>query len=211
MKVELHCHTSVYSACSPASPRELFESFISHGYDAVFLTEHHRMWRPHELEEAQETFPDLRIFSGVELNLVMDPLTHLLVLGTTDRAYLKIDEPADVLRKANDEGHLTVLAHPCRWAGGTYILDQGLRPDAMEYKTCNQEYTQAVEALRIADRLGLPVVNSGDVHVADMIGQYWIETEDPVEQPDDIRRIVQAGRYKCCTKDDHRFRRSIAP
>lgn len=207
MKVELHSHTSVYSACAPASPRELFHSFVAHEYDVVYLTEHHRMWRQHELEEAQEFFPELKIFPGVELNLLMEPLTHLLVLGTMDTAYLKITEPADVLKKARDEGHLTVMAHPCRWEGGTLLLDQGLRPDALEYKTCNQEFSQAVAAKEVADRLGLPVVNTGDVHTTDMVGRYWIETADPVEQPEDIRQIVLRGRYECHSKDEQRLLR----
>jgi hypothetical protein len=205
MKVELHCHTSLYSACASGSPRELFKAYIAHGYDAVYLTEHHRMWRPHELAEAREAFPQLRILPGVELNLVMEPLTHLLVLGSTDAEYLMIDNPARVLEKAREEGHLTVLAHPCRWEGGSHILDQGLRPDAIEYRTCSQEFTQAVAARYLAERLKLPLVNSGDTHTVDMIGKYWIETAEPLEQADDIRRIVLAGKYECHTKEEKRM------
>ncbi len=207
MKVELHCHTSFYSACASGSPRDLFHAYVSHGYEAIFLTEHHRMWRPHELAEAQEAFPQLQILPGVELNLVMNPLTHLLLLGTQDTDYLKIDKPAEVLEKARAEGHLTILAHPCRWAGGTYILDLGLRPDAIEYKTCNQEFTQAVAARELAEKLKLPIVNSGDVHSVDMIGKYWIETTEPLEQADDIRDIILAGQYECHSKDEQRLLR----
>jgi hypothetical protein len=207
MKVELHCHTSLYSACASGSPREIFQAYIAHGYDAVYLTEHHRMWRPHELAEAREAFPQLRIFPGVELNLVMEPLTHLLVLGSTDAEYLMIDNPARVLEKAREQGHLTVLAHPCRWEGGLLILDQGLRPDALEYRTCSQEFTQAAAARDLADRLKLPYVNSGDTHAADMIGKYWIETAEPLEQADDIRRIVLAGKYECHSKQEKRMLR----
>jgi predicted metal-dependent phosphoesterase TrpH len=205
MKVELHCHTSLYSACASGSPREIFQAYIAHGYDVVYLTEHHRMWRPHELAEAQATFPQLRILPGVELNLVMEPLTHLLVLGATDAEYLMIDNPAKVLEKARTEGHLTVLAHPCRWEGGAYILDQGLRPDAIEYRTCNQEFTQAVAARDLAERLKLPFVSAGDTHVVDMVGRYWIETSEPIEQADDIRRIVLAGKYQCHSKEEKRM------
>ncbi len=207
MKVELHCHTSFYSACASGSPRELFQTYVNHDYDVVYLTEHHRMWRPHELAEAQENFPQLRIFPGVELNLVRKPLTHLLVLGVTDTDYLKIKNPAKVLEKAREEGHLTVLAHPCRWQGGTYVLDEGLRPDALEYKSNNQEFSQAAAARELAGKLNLPVVNSGDSHSADMVGNYWIETSEPIEQPDDIRRIVLAGQYECHSKDDRRLLR----
>jgi len=207
MKVELHCHTSLYSACASGSPRELFHSYIAHGYDVLYLTEHHRMWRPHELAEAQATFPALRIFPGVELNLVMEPLTHLLVLGATDAEYLTTDNPARVFEKAAAQGHLTVLAHPCRWEGGAHILDQGLRPDAIEFRTCNQEFTYAAAARDLAEKFKLPFVSAGDTHSVDMIGRYWIETAEPVEQADDIRRIVLAGKYQCHDKDEKRMLR----
>jgi len=141
----------------------------------------------------------------VELNLVMEPLTHLLVLGTMDTEYLTIDNPATVLDKARAEGHLTILAHPCRWEGGTYILDKGLRPDAIEYKTCNQEFTQAVAAREVAEKLKMPVTNAGDTHSVDMIGRYWIETSQPVEQDTDIRRIILTGQYECHNKDERRL------
>ena len=196
MKVELHCHTSLYSACASGSPRDLFHAYITHGYDVVYLTEHHRMWRPHELAEVQEAFPQLRIVAGVELNLVMDPLTHLLVLGTLDTDYLMIDNPAKVLDKARAEGHLTVLAHPCRWDGGTYILDLGLRPDALECKTCNQEFTQAVAARELAEKLKMPVVNAGDTHTLSFINRFYINTDQDIDYADDIRQIVLDGRYK---------------
>ncbi len=205
MKVELHCHTSLYSACASGSPREIFQAYVAHGYDVVYLTEHHRMWRPHELAEAQEAFPQVRILPGVELNLVIEPLTHLLVLGSMDAEYLTIPNPARVLEKAREEGHLTVLAHPCRWEGGAHILDQGLRPDAIEFRTCNQEFTQAAAAKSLAERLGLPVVNCGDAHTIGMVGKYWIETAEPIQQADDIRRIVLAGKYECHTKEEKRL------
>ena len=38
-----------------------------------------------------------------------------------------------------------------------------------------------------------------------MVGKYWIETSEPVEQPDDIRRIVLAGKYERHSKDEKRM------
>lgn len=202
MKVELHLHTSRYSDCAVATPSELMETAVAAGYDAVYITEHHRIWQDHELDWLRERFPDVLIFPGVEINLPGEAMQHLLVLGTNDPTYLTLAESADILRRARDEGHLTVLAHPCRWPGAGQILDDGLRPDAMEYRTCNQDLHAAGAALAWAGELGLPVVNAGDVHSVEMVGRYWIETARPLTGPDDVRPIILAGQYERFPRDD---------
>lgn len=196
MKVELHLHTSRYSACSAVWPDEAMHALLAAGYEAVYLTEHHCVWPARELAALQREFPQLRIFPGVELNLTEDPLQHLLVLGTSDPAYLRIRRPAEVLRKAREEGRLTVLAHPCRWAGGAQMIEEGLLPDAIEFRTCNQDLYRSGEALALARRMSLPVVNAGDVHSLEMVGRYWIETARPLIRADDIRQIILSGGYE---------------
>jgi len=205
MKVELHLHTNRHSDCAVASPRELMEALIGAGYEAVYITEHHFVWSDDELAALQEEFPEIRIFPGVELNICFEPLQHLLVLGTNDPQYLTIFNPGKVLAKATDEGHLTVLAHPCRWEGASQILDDGLRPDAIEHRTGNQEFSQCAEAQAKAEEHHLPLVNAGDVHSLHMVGQFWIETARPLVDATDIRRIILAGDYENRTPRSRMF------
>ncbi|MFP4052592.1 MAG: PHP domain-containing protein [Phycisphaerae bacterium] len=195
MKIELHCHTSRYSACAVNTPEEVLAEAVRLGYHAVFLTEHDALWPEEHLGELEAAFPDIRVFGGVELTLPAGE--HLLVLGTSDPEYLELStRPSELLSKARNENRLTILAHPCRWSGRDEMLRSGLRPDAIEYRTGNQQGDAAKDARNLAMELSLPIVNAGDVHALEMMGQHWIETHDPIRSDDDIRPAIVGVNYR---------------
>jgi predicted metal-dependent phosphoesterase TrpH len=198
MKIQLHLHTSLYSSCAKAAPERLMEKLIETGFDAVFITEHNAVWRDWEVERLQERYPDIKIYPGVEITVGQQSFQHLLVLGTVDPAFLKMRGEAEILDEARARGHLTVLAHPFRWPDGHDMIDRGNYPDAIEYRTCNHGPEEGQQSLDLAQRLDLPVVNSGDVHSLEMINSFWIETEWEIFSPDDIREIIQEGAYRNC-------------
>ncbi len=195
MKVELHLHTSRYSACSKATPAELMERMIQAGYEAVFITEHDAVWGSSEIAQLQAGFPDISIFPGIEISIGQQGMQHLLVLGTTDPVYMRLDETKDILEKARAERHLTVLAHPFRWEQGAAMLADGLRPDAMEHLTNNHTPGMAKISIAAAERLDMPLVNSGDVHGLDFLNRFWIETDQPIIKASDIRPAVLNRAY----------------
>ena len=203
MKVELHCHTNRYSGCARSTPAELMERMIELGYSAVYITEHDAVWADWEIEQLQAGFPGIRIFPGLEKSIIDEEhVKHILVLGTTDPAYLALDDETAVLAKARAEGHLSVLAHPFRWPGGGYMLAAGHLPDALEHRTGNHDATRAKIAADSAEQYNLRMVNSGDTHGVEMLGRFWIETFEPIEKPDDIRGIVAAGAYRNCAAEE---------
>lgn len=171
------------------------ERMIQIGYDAVYITEHDAVWGDWEIEQLQQGFPDIRIFGGVELSTGLEKMQHLLVLGTTDRAYTRLDDVAEILEKARDEGHLTVLAHPFRWEGGAEMFNRGLQPDAIEYRTGNHDAGCAGLAEAVARQYALPLVNVGDVHGLGFLNRFWIETDRPLRKAGDIRTAVLNGEY----------------
>jgi len=196
MKVELHLHTSRYSACATAGPSEMAERLVQAGYEAVYITEHDAVWSEMEIAQLQAGFPEIRIFPGVELSLGDEFTRHLLVLGTSDPEYVRLRREAEVLGKARAEGHLTVLAHPFRWPGGPEMLEAGLLPDAIEYRAGNQPHPdQAALAEAAAAKYGLALVNAGDTHGPASLGRYWIETDRPLQHPRDIRAVVLNDQY----------------
>jgi hypothetical protein len=204
MKVELHLHTSRYSACSIDTPETLMRELIDTGYEAVFITEHDAVWRPDELDELQEAFPEIRIFPGVELSLGVHVSMHMLVLGTTDPDYaaMRYDQ-ASAIEKAQSHGNLTVLAHPYRWSGGAAILDRWQVPDAIEHRTCNHNAIMGERSRHEAARLGIRLVNCGDVHASQMVNKFWIETHVPLVNANDIHDVIINGQYDLCMREEN--------
>ena len=200
MKIELHLHTSRYSLCALNTPEEMISRLVKLSYDAVFLTEHDAIWDEKEMGELQGQFPLIKIFPGLELTLRSKRgFCHLLILGTKDPTFLEMTDAKAVLDRTRRQGHLTVLAHPFRWDGANEIVTQGYYPDAMEYHSPNQNASQADMARISAEGLCLPLVNSGDAHGVNFLGQFWIETTHPVDSADSLRRMILDGNYKNCT------------
>ena len=195
VKVELHCHTSRYSGCAISRPEQALAAYAAAGYDVVYLTEHDAVWPEVELAELREMFPSLRIYGGLEKTVELLGFQHVLVLGTSDPAYLAMDDEDELLARARRQGHLTVLAHPFRWQGGDAILRYGLLPDAIEGRTGNHDETMARQSHAAAERFGLPVVNTSDCHAAMDVGRFWVETKRDITTPADIRAIILAGAY----------------
>ena len=199
MKVELHVHTSLHSACSLATPHEIMRRLIECGYGAAYITEHDEVWDEWELADLRAHYPEILIFPGVEIALGEDLSQHLLVLGTSDRDYLRLPSAGEIIAHARGEGHLTVLAHPFRWPQSPPVLLEGaVLPDAVEFRTCNTPPGADEQAARAAERLGLPAVNAGDVHALEFINRFWIETFEPLERPDDIFSVVRSRAYRNC-------------
>jgi hypothetical protein len=201
MKVELHCHTTRYSSCATASPEVLIPALIQAGYDAVYITEHEKAWPAQELADLQGLFPAIRILAGLELSF-SPRREHLVILGACDDSYSQCREPADAISQARQRGHLTVLAHPFRWPDGAKVLLEGTMPDAIEYRTCNQDIAAAGIALNTAAKMNLPIVNAGDVHSLEMTNRFWIQTTRPIGQACDIRQIILDGAYSNHTSGD---------
>jgi len=202
MKVELHCHTARYSHTALDDPNQmvpparLVQAMITAGYDAMYITEHDVVWPDDELAQLQAAVPQIKIFPGVELNICNNKY-HLLVLGTNDPQYTLMKNEGDVVEKAHAEGHLTVLAHPWMYAEGAEKLWSGPLPDAMEGlsnkgggRISDQEIVKAITRWPVR-----PLVNASDVHPLSHINRFWIETNRPLVEADDIREIILAGDY----------------
>jgi predicted metal-dependent phosphoesterase TrpH len=190
MKVELHLHTSRYSACAIVTPRQVMHTLDECGYDAVYVTEHDAVWPDAELDELRARFPRLRIFPGVELSLGEDGGQHLLVLGTNDPWYLRQADAPEVIDRARADGCLTVLAHPFRWSDSAGMLAAEILPDALEYHTCNHAPEAAELSRMAAAARGLPLTNAGDVHALNAVDRFWIETHRDLDRPTDLREVV---------------------
>ena len=192
MKVEIHSHTNIHSQCSVIPPRELVTMADACGYDAVFITEHHKIWRPTELNSLREWSSRLRVFSGVEISFGGG--IDVLIVGAQDPVYEELRDPDDVFAQATADGLLTVIAHPYRWAD--VLPDYCTLADAIELRTCNHPLPdQADRARAYAEKHHLALVNSGDSHGLNFLNRFWLETDGDFTTPQEFRRLILANRY----------------
>jgi len=198
MKIALHVHTSLYSICSKTTPEEMIREHITCGFEAMFITEHDAIWSKSELKKARKAFPEIKIFPGVEITLFHpESLSHLLILGAPDDDYLYMASPDQVIDAAQADGYLTVLAHPYRYEDSNEMLQRGIYPDALELRTNTHNKEQGEKSEGFATEHSLKLVNSDDSHCLNDIGNYWIETDDPVEHPRELTEAILAGKYGC--------------
>lgn len=168
------------------------------GYDAIFITEHNKVWPRRDLAELREMCENIRIFGGIEISL---PKRHdLLVLGAEDPVYETLHTPEEVLAQACADGFLTVLAHPFRFheelPGFCRLVD------ALETHTCNHSDADQIEAAhQYAQEHRLAEVYSSDAHGLNFMNKFWIETNARFRTAQDFRHIVLSGHFTNCTRE----------
>jgi len=198
MKVDLHSHTDVYSPCSRIPPKELIAMAEASGYDAIFITDHGKVWTSHEFAALREFCERVRIFPGIEISLSGGQ--DILVLGADNPLYESLKSPSEVLAQACADGYLTVLAHPFRWDDA--LPDYCTLLDAAEVLTCNHPLSrQTAQAQTYAVEHNLAPVYASDAHGLNFLNKFWIETDEPFETPQELRRLILSGRYENRKRD----------
>lgn len=198
MRVELHAHTNAHSACSPVPPGHLAAVARAMGYDALFLTEHHRVWPERELARLQESVEDLTLLPGIEITVEQG--VDILVLGAQDPVYESLKTPGEVFGQACHDGLPTVIAHPYRWADA--LPDFCKLADAIEVRSCHHfraEQTQAAETYA-AENHQAPVY-AGDVHGLNYLNRFFIETHKELDSAQELRRLLLTKQYHCVAQE----------
>ena len=198
MKVEIHCHTDVHSACSRIPPRELVAMADAAGYDAVFITDHGKVWSPRELAGLHEMSDRLRVYPGIEITFPEG--RDILVLGADNPVYESLTTPSEVFAQACADGYLTVIAHPFRWHED--LPDFFTLADAIEVLTCNHpEERMAARARAYAERHNMAGVYASDAHGLNFMNKFWLETVESFDTPQEFRRIIVSRRFENRTRE----------
>ena len=193
MKVELHCHTNAHSLCSRMSPAELVAMAEACGYDAIFLTDHGKIWADRDCAGLRELCSRVRIFPGIEIALPDG--YDLLVLGAGNPLYESLVTPSEVLAQACADGYLTVLAHPFR--RHDTLPEYAQLVDAIEVRSCNHPLSSQADAAQAYARdHNIAEIHAGDAHGLNFLDKFWIETAEPFETPQDLRRQILLGNYE---------------
>ena len=212
---ELHCHTSVGSACSRQTPEELIACYAGAGYRGVVLTDHFGRGNtavPRELPWAEQM---QRFFSaadrakaaarafGMEVHFAVEfglPMAKEVLLYGLPRAFF-LDNPdlGGLLLPALSErvrraGGLVFWAHPFRVRD--YIPDPSAQLDAALLDGVEAEnYCDPDEvnegAWRFAAAHDLPVSAGSDNHRGLDALQNGLAVPEPLYTADDLKAALR--------------------
>jgi predicted metal-dependent phosphoesterase TrpH len=117
--IDCHVHTARYSGCSILDPAQACLLARQRGLRGLVFTEHQIQWPEGELDRLRDLFPDLLLFSGLEISL--EEGFDIVVLASeqelTFPAFplrITFEELLESLRPATGETFL-FMAHPFRW------------------------------------------------------------------------------------------------
>lgn len=198
MRVDIHVHTSRHSNCGVSSPEEMIQAAIASGLDALVFTEHDYMWTQEELSSLQGSYPEIKLFQGIEVSLSIDE--HMVVIGVPDAGHFyPFMSPAELRATVRSHGGAAILAHPFRWTPNVRadILEAGF--DAIEiYSNSIRNYMQA-PIRDLQAKMNLPLVALSDGHHTSHLGLYALDLARPAEDEKDLALLIAAGEFNIWT------------
>jgi len=196
MLVELHCHTSEYSACSHVNACELVKRACDLGMQAVVITDHHYQWNDADLKEVKKSsgVPDIFVvLAGQEFKT--SDYGDILIYGvkeTIKKQKLTLQQVRDKYPDA-----AIIWAHPYR-DNKIPPHDKILNPhfDAIEIFSSNYSISEAGRALNDWHQLKFTAIAGTDTHALSYTGSYPTIFDHPFDTIDELVAEIKAGRCR---------------
>lgn len=220
-RYETHMHTRQGSSCSSSSGAEMARAHKEAGYAGIFVTDHffngncavpadltwqervERFCSGYEDAKAEGDRIGLQVFFGFEYNTYG---TEFLIYNLS-KQWLLEHEGIDRMdtRKAlaimRRDGAFVIQAHPFRERG--YIDHFQLFPRDIDGVEAINAAHLGEEGKRMNDRaflyaqmFDLPVTAGSDSHHSGQLFGGGVESEEPINQPEDYLRFIQTGSLK---------------
>ncbi len=187
MLIDMHLHTSEYSACASSPVKDQIRTALQHGLNAVFITDHMKLFPEDRLVKLRKKFPEIKIFQGIEVTVQGRGWEDFVVLGIHD-PYIDGDKWTyrDLYKYVRMNKGYLIHAHPYRFTDKICCNTVDYPPDAVEVMSSNLNRSDYSRRMDYAKRINaLPVVNS-DSHTIRNTGKYytelnqWCETEEEI-------------------------------
>jgi len=203
MRVDLHVHTSEYSACAISSEKEQIETAIARGLDGIALTEHGIQRKQADLDRLNRKYAPFKIFTGVEVNVV-GSYEDILVIGVPDmteynggrREYKSIWEYQDLYKFVHERGGFIAVPHPFRHGDKVKTDVVSFVPDALELKSKNIDPGNAKLIKALARELGIKTIVASDSHHVKNTGTHHLVLHNAVHTDEDLVRELKSGQYE---------------
>jgi len=198
MLIDLHNHTSRFSACSIISPEELIDSALCSGLNGIAITEHDQWFDERTKEKLQERAgAGLRIFIGIEHAV---PGFHILSFGEQlPTGPWNSIEALDEAASGQDVA--LILAHPWRWGATARFHDETEQLaffrhfDAIEVASHNLSPEEQRLGQEFCSRFAIPTCAGSDTHSLSMSSTYATRFEREISTITELAAALRKGSY----------------
>lgn len=227
-KTELHCHSTLVSACGRITPAETVENYLAAGYTTLVITDHIsrdtfqsgnylgapdwdskvdfflRSYRA--LQEAARG--RLNILLGAEVRVDSHAAADYLIYGVTE-AFLRKSgclhnfHISDLSRVVREAGLLFVQAHPFR---NQMVVTPPALLDGVEVFNASPAHAAfRGEIARLwAEHYSLIQTSGSDLHAPNpkqIAG--GIETDEPITSNEQLLAVLRSGNYRILQDTSH--------
>ena len=198
LRFDIHLHTSRYSKCSKMDANRLIKQAVKMALDGVVITEHHYIWRQHELQELVEKsgYPGFLLLAGFEYTSSQGDVLVYGLEPEQEEEFVPGHPPEEIVARVKDLGGACVAAHPTR-AGMSYDERIFTLPlDAMEVRSVNLlEHEQRI-AINLSKDTKIPAVTCSDAHRIEDVGRFATEFLDSITTIADLKESLEHGRFR---------------
>ena len=197
LRFYIHLHTSRYSRCSRMEATRLVKRAVRAGLHGVVITEHHKIWPQHELDQllAEAEEPGFVLLAGFEYTSSQgDILIYGLEPGQ-EAEFIPGQPPEDAMERVERLGAAAIAAHPTRAGMGFDERIATLPLQAMEVRSVNLKDHEQRLAIKLAKNVELPPVTCSDAHRIEDVGAYATAFLDPIQSVADLCAALKAGRF----------------
>ena len=211
-KYELHCHTGCVSQCGRVQPEEIVKLYKKKGYNGIVVTDHYSplTFRPNWCPQKQVDFyldgyrrmkkaagEDFNVLLGMELRHYGTANDYLVYGVEDDFLYsagnLMVPWEKKAFKMLHDRGYMIFQAHPFR--PGIRRCNPELIDGIEVYNgKCNRKENE--KAMNWARENNLLVCSGSDFHTIKNLALGGIETDEPINNNDDLLRILKAQAFE---------------
>lgn len=196
MKVDLHLHTSDYSACADSTVDEQLQAAKDKGLDAVFITEHGILYPEKKLVKLRKKYRPLKIFQAIEVTVQDSGWEDFVILGVHDEEINGDKWTYSALYKfVRERNGLIIHAHPYRYSDSIGCNTKVNPPDLVEVLSSNIGKDKYKMRMDYIESIGAKAIINSDSHHTKNTGKYYSTLNDWYDSEEDIIAALKSGKY----------------